>query len=177
MKRRVFVGFFFLLGTGVFVYLLFFSEHYAFLADKPESCVACHQMDNAYNSWELAGKAKGITCNNCHVDNTDLMAAYASKLKDGFHHAQAWFFASSDSTRVVLQDSTRVQNNCMRCHSSQLREERFGKIHKKHFSRESKYTCWRCHDEAGHRKADTEIHIMNVDTLPKPQWLMEQESN
>jgi len=176
MRRSVYVWAFFLLLAGVFVYLLFYSEHYAFLADKPKSCVACHQMDNAYHTWKLAGKVKGITCNDCHVDNEDLLSTYSSKLKDGFHHGKAWLFELSDSNHVVLQDSTRVQNNCMRCHTSQLKEERFGKIHKKHFFTESKHVCWRCHNEAGHNNTDTQAKSIKVDTLPKPQWLKEQES-
>lgn len=176
MKRKVYVWAFSLLLAGFFVYVLFFSEHYAFLADKPESCVACHQMDNAYHTWELAGKAKGVTCNDCHVDNGDLRSIYGSKLKDGFHHGKAWLFESSDSNHVVLQDSTRVQNNCMRCHTSQLKEDRFGKIHKKHFSTESKHVCWRCHKEAGHEKEPVKKPSQPTDSLVKPLWLLSLES-
>lgn len=176
MQRKVYVWALFLLVAGVFVYLLFFSEHYAFLADKPKSCAACHQMDNAYHSWELAAQTKGVTCNDCHVDNGDLMSVYTSKLKDGFHHGKAWLFASIDGHHVVLQDSTRVQNNCMRCHSSQLSEEHFGKIHKKHFSADSKYVCWRCHDNAGHQETKSEARHLSDGTLPKPVWLIKLES-
>ncbi len=176
MKRRLYLLSILILGVAIFVYVLFFSERYAFLADAPQSCATCHQMNNSFESWEMGGKVKGASCNDCHVDNTDLMAAYASKLKDGFHHAQAWLFASAGNHQLVLQDSARVQDNCMRCHASQLEEERFARIHAKHFSTESQFVCWRCHDNAGHKQVETEVRNVTIDTLPKPVWLRKLES-
>lgn len=176
MSRMIYVLAFSLLLAGVFVYLLFFSEHYAFLADKPKSCVACHQMDNAYHTWELAGKAKGITCNDCHVDNDSYTTIYASKLQDGLNHGKAWLLDSSTQGQIALQDSVRVQNNCMRCHSEVLEEERLAKLHKRHFSSQPRYVCWHCHKGAGHNNTDIQTKRIKLDTMPKPQWLIEQET-
>ena len=102
-------------GLGVFTFG--YGEGYAYLGNDPKSCVNCHVMQDAYDSWQKSSHHAVAVCVDCHLPNDNIMEHLVWKGIDG-----GWdFFAFhtglySEPIRITEHGRKVVQGNCVRCH-------------------------------------------------------------
>ncbi len=75
------VGIYGLAGVAVGMALLLvrIANGTSYLSDKPETCMNCHVMTDAYASWQRGSHGRVAVCVDCHVPHSNLVAKYAFK--------------------------------------------------------------------------------------------------
>ena len=136
-------------------YLVKESKATSYLSDDAKACINCHVMESYYASWQHSSHAQRATCVDCHLPVENYVDKYASKTRDGWNHSVAFTLNTYGKRMLISEDGARrVQENCIRCHSSSSRTL------VKHVDRYHAYDtealggrkCWDCHRLVPHGK-------------------------
>ncbi len=134
------VGIYGLAGVAVGMALLLvrIANGTSYLSDKPETCMNCHVMTDAYASWQRGSHGRVAVCVDCHVPHSNLVAKYAFKSRDGMKHS--YVFTTRTEPQVLDLSAGAVpvvQANCVRCHDDVLSMVRLAGA--------TERRCWDCH--------------------------------
>ncbi len=132
------------------------SKATSYLSSDPRACINCHVMDAYYVSWQHSSHAEHAACVDCHLPHDNKVDKYVSKARDGWNHTVAFTF-NTYGKRMLLSDdgARRVQENCVRCHSSLAHTMTEGSDAHYAFSDETLgegRNCWDCHRLVPHGK-------------------------
>jgi len=109
------------------IHLMQESKALSYLSSDPIECINCHVMESYYASWKNSSHAERATCVDCHLPADNSVDKYVSR---------------------------RVQENCIRCHTSQART--IVKGSEGHYATGSgnlgDRKCWDCHRLVPHGK-------------------------
>ncbi len=148
----------------------------SYLSDDPRACMNCHVMAPQYATWERSSHARVTVCNDCHVPHDNAVRKYAFKAMDGTRHSFMFTFRMEPQViRIHEAGASVVQQNCIRCHSDQVRnvKEKFvtftGADHG-----EGKL-CWDCHRETPHGRVNSLSSVpyarVPIPSTVVPEWL------
>lgn len=91
----------------------------AYLADRPEMCVACHVMKPHYEGWYHSAH-RHVVCNECHTP-ADFLGKYYTKARVGLHDAWVYFVGPLPANyRAKPKTKEIIQANCTRCHQDYI---------------------------------------------------------
>ena len=125
------------LGTGLFVARI--ANAMSYLSDRPETCMNCHVMSDAYASWQRGSHGRVAVCTDCHVPHNNLVAKYAFKARDGLKHSYVFTMRAEPQVLDLSVGAVPVvQANCVKCHSDQLTMIRL--------AASGERRCWDCHE-------------------------------
>jgi hypothetical protein len=114
------------------------------LSVRPESCVACHEMQPYFDQWKVSSH-KDVACVECHTDPGPAGAAKiaTSTLRNGAEHLAASYVTP---IRATVHDES-----CLRCHSREDRPEVvFESSLRVAHSRHEEQSCADCHGRLVH---------------------------
>lgn len=138
-----------ILGLGIF--LLDFSNASSYLSDDPQACVNCHLMTPQYLTWTHSSHREVANCNDCHVPHNNVANKYFFKAKDGLYHATIFTLRAEPQVIRARQPSIEViQNNCIRCHQTQVTDAKMEAFVADHVVNRTDRTCWECHRDVPH---------------------------
>ncbi|WP_206670797.1 cytochrome c nitrite reductase small subunit [Cyclobacterium xiamenense] len=136
---------------GLGLYLLRLSNAASYLSDDPQACVNCHIMTPQYITWNHSSHREVAHCNDCHVPQDNIVNKFYFKAKDGLYHASVFTARAEPEVIKALGPSIEViQNNCIRCHETQVTDARLMGFTAEHFENRTDRTCWECHREVPH---------------------------
>ena len=136
---------------GLGLYLLRLSNAASYLSDDPQACVNCHIMTPQYITWNHSSHREVAHCNDCHVPQDNIVNKFYFKAKDGLYHASVFTARAEPEVIKALGPSIEViQNNCIRCHETQVTDARLMGFTVEHFENRTDRTCWECHREVPH---------------------------
>lgn len=145
-----------IVAIGFFVYMVNMSKAFSYLSSDPKACINCHVMNTQYATWQHSSHARDTTCVDCHLPNTGFVDKYMAKARDGFNHAVAFTLNTYDNAIVISDDgASRVQNNCISCHSNIASTIVSNSDMNHRYDDESVKTgrrCWECHSSVPHGK-------------------------
>jgi len=140
-------------ALGMGLYLVRESKAISYLSTNAEACINCHVMESYYATWQHSSHAQRATCVECHLPVDNYIDKYASKTRDGWNHSTAFTLNTYGKRMLISGDGARrVQENCVRCHSS-LSKAIIKNIDRYHaFDSESlgDRKCWDCHRQIPH---------------------------
>jgi cytochrome c nitrite reductase small subunit len=132
----------------IFGYLVAESKMLSYMSSEPEVCINCHTMNTHYATWQHSSHRYDSTCVDCHLPQDSFPRKMMAKARDGFNHSVAMTFGTYGANlRISDHAAVRIQDNCIRCHSSLVSQmvenaNRYGKT-------SSQVTggrmCWDCH--------------------------------
>ena len=166
--------------AGLSIYSIYLSNAVSYLSDKPETCVNCHVMMPEYATWRHSSHGRSATCNDCHVPNTNPIARFAFKVKDGLGHATA-FTLRTEPQVIRMRDPGKkvVQENCKRCHSILNRDVGLLEVSLAEASHGEGKLCWQCHRKVPHGRVKGLSSTPNARVpllgSPVPEWLKKQQ--
>lgn len=152
--------------AGLGVATIHISRAPSYLSDKPETCMNCHVMTQAYVTWNHSSHREVATCNDCHVPHDNLVHTYAFKARDGMRHA-AIFTARAEPQVLQLSAAAVpvVEANCRRCHA-----ELVGEVHIREWT-PGDNRCWDCHREVPHGRVSSLSTVQDVFAPKMPDAL------
>jgi len=120
-------GLVFALGFFVAILSFVFTNAVMKPLSTPKFCTVCHEMDEAYNSWELSSHGRNSTimatdCSICHLPPKEkyfryLVAKSYVGIRDVFKH----FFVKYDVEEMRLTVLDKMPNSrCLYCHNNLL---------------------------------------------------------
>lgn len=142
-----------LLGAivGLGIYIAKVANVASYLTDDPKACINCHLMTPQYITWNHSSHREVASCNDCHVPHDNVFEQYAFKAKDGLYHATIYTLRAEPEAIVMHEAGQRtVQNNCIRCHISQVTDTKMQSWTAMHTADRLERTCWECHRETPH---------------------------
>lgn len=143
----------FAVALGMGVHLANESKATSYLSESPEACINCHVMEAYHASWAHSSHAQHTVCVDCHLPVDNYVDKYASKARDGFNHSLAFTTNSYGKRLIITQDGARrVQENCIRCHTSLATPVGGGVDHLQLVAQSSlsERKCWDCHRMVPH---------------------------
>lgn len=145
MKAKAATTFLLLLGivfaAGWLTYTLLPGMNY--FDHESESCVSCHSMQAAFDSWSKDPHSKTASCQDCHFPN-DWLPRKKLQVANALSRGRAEQKLGS-KVHIVLDDKAleTAQSNCLSCHKSLFElPDSFGHGEGK--------SCSRCHANVGH---------------------------
>lgn len=144
-----------LVGTGVTA--IYLSNAVSYLSDDPAACVNCHIMTPHFATWFHSSHRERATCNDCHVPHDNVFRKYYFKAQDGLRHASI-FTVNAQSQVITIKEAgaTVVQENCIRCHETQVNPVSSGNITFENHLHGEGHLCWDCHREVPHGRVRSE---------------------
>ncbi|MCG8687164.1 MAG: cytochrome c nitrite reductase small subunit [Desulfobacterales bacterium] len=140
-------------AIGMGVHLVRESKATSYLSSDAKACINCHVMESYYATWQHSSHAQRATCVECHLPVDDYIDKYASKTRDGWNHSVAFTLNTYGKRMLITDDGARrVQENCIRCHSS-LSKTIIKNVDRYHaFDTEALggRQCWDCHRQIPH---------------------------
>ncbi|MFO7669232.1 MAG: cytochrome c nitrite reductase small subunit [Bacteroidales bacterium] len=141
---------------GLLFYLLHISRAASYLSDEPSTCMNCHIMAPQYATWSHSSHREYANCNDCHVPHQNMVIKYWFKAKDGMRHATIFTLRREPQVIMIREEGKQVvQENCIRCHSRLLTDDKVLTydiaIHHARMER----TCWECHRETPHGRVNS----------------------
>lgn len=134
------VGIYGLAGVvvGMALLLVRIANGTSYLSDKPETCMNCHVMTDAYASWQRGSHGRVAVCVDCHVPHSNVVAKYAFKGRDGMKHSYVFTMRTEPQVLDLSAGAVPVvQANCVRCHGDMLSMVRLAGA--------TERRCWGCH--------------------------------
>ena len=126
------------LAFGMALVVARISNMVSYFSDAPETCMNCHVMTDAYATWKRGSHAEAAVCNDCHVPQSNPIAKWAFKGKDGAKHSAVFTLRLEPQVLKLSHGAVPViQANCLRCHSNQFAMVRLAEV--------SERQCWDCH--------------------------------
>ncbi len=111
----------------------------SYLLDKPDACINCHVMNQAYASWQHSSHREVAVCTDCHLPHQNPVAKLAFKGRDGLRHSYVFTFRLEPQVLRLSEGAVPVvQENCLRCHHDQLQMVRVAGVDERR--------CWDCHE-------------------------------
>jgi len=142
-------------AIGMGFHLVKESKATSYLSSDAKACINCHVMESYYATWQHSSHAQRAVCVDCHLPVDNYIDKYASKTRDGWNHSTA-FTLNTYGKRMLISDdgARRVQENCIRCHSS-LSNSIIKTVDRYHaFDSDTlgDRKCWDCHRYVPHGK-------------------------
>jgi len=161
-------------GLGIYIFQM--SNATSYLSDEPETCINCHIMVPQYATWNHSSHRETANCNDCHVPHDNVFNKYYFKVKDGMRHSMI-FTMRAEPQVIHIKEAGKevVHQNCVRCHSHVLKDEKVIAATKgTHYDR-SERECWDCHREVPHGR----VNSLNATPFARalqesaivPQWI------
>lgn len=176
--------------VGLGIYTIKLSNAVSYLSDDPQACVNCHLMTPQYITWNHSSHREVAHCNDCHVPQDNLFNKFYFKAKDGLYHSSIFTLRAEPQVIKALGPSIEViQNNCIRCHETQVTDAKMLGFVADHHTNRTERTCWECHREVPHGRVKSlsavghQIEPIRAHAPPDleiiPQWLKEsmEETN
>lgn len=135
------------------VHLVKESKATSYLTTDATACINCHVMESYYASWQHSSHAQRATCVECHLPTENYVDKYASKSRDGWNHSVAFTLNTYGKRMLITDDGARrVQENCIRCHSSLSRTliKNVDRYHAYDGKSLGDRKCWDCHRQVPH---------------------------
>jgi cytochrome c nitrite reductase small subunit len=118
------------------------------------------------------------------VPYNNIFNKYFFKAKDGLYHASIFTLRAEPQVIKAKGPSIEViQNNCIRCHQSQVTDVKMAAFVDNHYANRTDRTCWECHREVPHGRVKSlsavghQIEPIKAHAPPDleiiPQWLKE----
>ena len=124
---------------GLALVVAHISRAASYMSDKPEACLNCHVMNNAYATWQHGSHAHVADCGDCHLPHQNPIAEKAFQARDGLRHSYVFTFRLEPQTLALSEGAKPVvQGNCLRCHANQFMMVRLAAV--------TERRCWDCHD-------------------------------
>ena len=142
-------------AIGMGVHLVKESKATSYLSNDAEVCINCHVMESYYATWQHSSHAQRATCVECHLPVDNYIDKYASKTRDGWNHAVAFTLNTYGKRILITEDGARrVQENCVRCHSSLSTSivKTADRYHASDSESLGERKCWDCHRYVPHGK-------------------------
>lgn len=143
-----------LYGAALFILLLLIVPLGISYTSRPEFCATCHEMQNAYKTWQESSHRK-VNCVACHIE-PGLLNLFKEKIFTGskdiyYHFAGTYKKPINAKSRLAKEQiTTRV---CTQCHSPEKRKFTSSRnvaidheIHLKNNVR-----CTYCHNRVAHK--------------------------
>ena len=133
----------------------------------PESCgTGCHEMDTAYQSWQLSVHGANISglrveCIDCHLVSKDKYFTHvATKAYLGTTSLYKHYFGGEYDVEEIREKTLSHMSNarCLSCHTHLLAKPSSDEVNEAHMESLSstdilsEYRCVECHEEAGHQR-------------------------
>ncbi len=167
---------------GVVIYLVYISKAPSYLSDNPKACVNCHIMAPQYATWNHSSHRETAHCNDCHVPHNNFINKYYFKAKDGLRHATIFTLRNEPQVIHINEKGKRiVQQNCIRCHSALLIDEKLVTQYTQLKYHTTGRRCWECHRETPHGRVNSLTSVPNAKVplpeSPVPDWLKKMMDN
>lgn len=161
-------------GFGLFI--IYVSKAPSYLSDKSETCVNCHIMAPQYATWNHSSHREIANCNDCHVPHNNIINKYYFKAKDGLRHAAVFTMRSEPQVIQIKKEGDGVvQQNCIRCHSTQLTDSRMQLYDDQFNDMRTDRSCRNCHRETPHGRVNSISSVPNarvpLPESPVPEWM------
>jgi len=143
------------IALGMGLYLAKESKATSYLSSEAAACTNCHVMESYYASWQHSSHAMRAVCVDCHLPVDNYIDKYASKSRDGWNHSVAFTLNTYGKRMLITDDGARrVQENCIRCHSSRSKTliKNIDRYHAFDSETLGDRKCWDCHREVPHGK-------------------------
>lgn len=143
------------IALGMGLYLAKESKATSYLSSDAIACTNCHVMESYYASWQHSSHAMRAVCVDCHLPVDNYIDKYASKSRDGWNHSVAFTLNTYGKRMLITDDGARrVQENCIRCHSSRSKTliKNIDRYHAFDSETLGDRKCWDCHREVPHGK-------------------------
>ena len=140
-------------AIGMGVHLIEESKATSYLSSDATACIHCHVMESYYATWQHSSHAQRATCVECHLPVDSYIDKYKSKTLDGLNHSVAFTFNGYGKRILITDDGARrVQENCVRCHSSSSRTiiKNVDRYHAFDGDALGGRKCWDCHKHVPH---------------------------
>ena len=178
-KRRLWFSMVLGLIVGLGGYIFYMSNTISYLSDEPETCINCHLMTPQYATWNHSSHRENATCNDCHVPHDNVFNKYYFKAKDGLRHATVFTMRTEPQVIFIKKEGKAVvHENCVRCHSSVLKDDKIVAATKATHYDKSKRECWDCHKEVPHGKVNSLTSTPYARASQKseiiPNWIKEE---
>jgi cytochrome c nitrite reductase small subunit len=168
--------------TGLLLFVAHISRVASYLSDDPSTCMNCHVMAPQYATWNHSSHREKTNCNDCHVPHNNVLNKYYFKAKDGMRHA-TMFTLRMEPQVIFIKEEGRavVQENCIRCHSDLLSDEKVNKLTMVYQHQRTERPCWECHRETPHGRVNSLSSVpyarvpLSGSTLPN--WLISKRNN
>lgn len=162
--------------AGLVLYLFYISRAYSYLSDDPQACVNCHIMAPQYATWVHSSHRERAHCNDCHVPHDNFLVKYYFKAKDGLRHATVFTLRNEPQVIFIREEGREVvQDNCIRCHSDLITNERIMAYNTRFHHERTERECWECHRETPHGRVNSLSSVpyarVPVTGSAVPQWL------
>jgi cytochrome c nitrite reductase small subunit len=136
---------------GLVFFLVYISNFFSYLSDRPETCINCHIMGTEYATWQHSSHREVANCNDCHVPHDNVFKKYLFKSMDGLRHS-AIFTLRAESQAIIMKPAGvgAVEGNCKRCHQNLFQQPSVGNnnYYSVHFTEGKR--CWDCHRDTPH---------------------------
>jgi cytochrome c nitrite reductase small subunit len=142
--------------TGLALFAFKISNAPSYLGDKPETCTNCHIMAPQYATWSHSSHRERAHCNDCHVPHNNLLNKYYFKAKDGLRHATVFTLRNEPQVIFIKEEGREaVHNNCIRCHSALLADNRLIAFNSDLQQFRTERNCQDCHRETPHGRVNS----------------------
>lgn len=161
---------------GLILLLVYISNFFSYLSDRPETCMNCHVMGTEYVTWAKSAHRETATCNDCHVPQDNIFKTYYFKAMDGLRHATIFTMRAEPQAIIIKEEGKEaVQQNCIRCHSNVLQGVGMVNMGWKNNASLNDRNCWSCHASTPHGKVRSlaSAPFARVPTTDSmiPEWL------
>jgi len=162
--------------AGLFLYVAHISRVASYLSDDPSTCMNCHIMAPQYATWSHSAHREKTNCNDCHVPHNNVVNKYYFKAKDGMRHATIFTLRREPQVIFIKEEGKRVvQENCIRCHSDLLTDEKVLNYTVVYQHERTERPCWECHRETPHGRVNSLSSVpyarVPVPESTVPSWL------
>lgn len=162
--------------VGLFCFLFYISKAHSYLSDNSETCMNCHIMAPQYATWSHSSHREAAGCVDCHVPHNNIFNKYYFKGKDGLRHAT--IFTLRREPQVIFIHAAGkgvVQQNCIRCHSYQITDERLRRNTPVFHDFRTGRNCNECHRETPHGRVNSLSSVpyarVPIEMSPVPKWI------
>lgn len=153
------------IGAGLWVGGI--SNAASYLSDDPKTCINCHVMNGAYESWRHSSHARVASCTDCHVPHESLVAKYAYKAKDGLRHSTVYTMRTEPQVlRATPEAREVIQANCIRCHADLVSESALPLLGRPAGIHDADRSCVECHREVPHGRGDSLSSVIREPAAP-----------
>jgi cytochrome c nitrite reductase small subunit len=167
---------------GLVIFTFYVSKAHSYLSDNPKTCTNCHIMAPQYATWNHSSHREVANCNDCHVPHNNFLNKYYFKAKDGMRHATIFTLRKEPQVIFIKEAGAEVvHNNCVRCHSKQLKDPKLIATVEAHAAHMTDRKCWDCHREVPHGRVNSLSSVPNAQVplpeSPVPAWIKEYIKN
>ena len=161
--------------AGLLFYVIHISRMGSYLSDDPSTCMNCHIMAPQYATWNHSAHREFTNCNDCHVPHNNIFNKYYFKAKDGLRHATIFTLRREPQVIFIKEEGKAVvQENCIRCHSDLLSNEKVMNYTTVYHHERTERQCWECHRETPHGRVNSLSSVpyarVPVPDSPVPSW-------